>query len=957
MAYDRWGNTVLVVDRAGQSTISEYDGRGRLCRRVVGGVDVGNVWDDLDRPLSVAVESGGTVLFEYEGDGRNPVKVTDPAGGVTRYVWDRNLLLGMVDPAGVVTRFTYDLHGDVVAVTDGEGNTSRLVRDGQGRIVETVTPSGSVTRFTYDKRGCVVARRDADGAVWRFSYSQAGRLQATTDPLGAVTRVTYGGDGVEQARTDPLGRVVERTVNDLGLVSSIRLPDGQTWLYRYDALSRLTSITDPDGGRWGYEYGRTGEVTEMVDPTGVRVSMVVDVVANRVAVSDGVAAGSVLLDPLGRVDSVEVNGHVTSVMVRDGCGRPLEVLDAQGGLMLLRRDLAGRVVEQVTPAGVVSRFEYDRCGRLARRVNGRGDVWGYTYNVDGWLVSIVSPLGEEERFDYDGCGRMVGHYQPGSGQFRCRFDKLGRMVWLSDPYNGQRQYRYDQASQLVEVVNGLGGVTRYSYDQVGRVRSVTDPLGGVTGRCWNGLGRLVEERGPSGRVVSAGYDLAGRPTWQMGADGHRFDWEYDVSGREKTFSVDDGLVLQVDRDLTGGAVTIHDYMTGGDRARVHRFVWDCLGRLVGRERDGQVVSWGYDADGRRTSFTDVQGRETGYVYDGLGQLAGVSHPLFGDVSFGCDRQGRVVVASGGGFEQVWVWGDGQVAAHRVTDAAGGVCVTRVGRDGLGRVVQVVCDGKETRYGFDDAGQLVSTDTDTGDGEGVGCGWVYDVAGRLVESYGPDGCWTHCYSKAGELILSEHTGSGFRVEHSYDLAGRRTQTRASDGWVRCFSWTPSGWLNSVETHDADGGCSRMVFEVDGTGQLVKVGGVPVWWDQDGRLAGFGDEPVMALGAVCGVGDGWVPAGWRPVRASDATNPWTLTDGLVGGLGTDGLAGELGTVGGPDGVRVGLAGELWVDGLEWLGVRVYDAGSFGFLSPDPLEAPVGAVWCQRRLNFDPLLSIEF
>ena len=47
-------------------------------------------------------------------------------------------------------------------------------------------------------------------------------------------------------------------------------------------------------------------------------------------------------------------------------------------------------------------------------------------------------------------------------------------------------------------------------------------------------------------------------------------------------------------------------------------------------------------------------------------------------------------------------------------------------------------------------------------------------------------------------------------------------------------------------------------------------------------------------------------------------------------------------GSDGVGLSSIGALSVDGLIWLGARVYDRGTRGFLSRDPLEATAGAGW---------------
>jgi RHS repeat-associated protein len=104
-------------------------------------------------------------------------------------------------------------------------------------------------------------------------------------------------------------------------------------------------------------------------------------------------------------------------------------------------------------------------------------------------------------------------------------------------------------------------------------------------------------------------------------------------------------------------------------------------------------------------------------------------------------------------------------------------------------------------------------------------------------------------------------------------------------------------------------------------------------------------VLAAGPVTGVGSSWTSPGWRTARSADAvgTDPW----GAVG-------AADVAT-----GLGVGAAGELTVGGLEWLGARVYDPASRGFLSVDPLDPVPGAGWAGNPYAYagnDPLHAVD-
>ncbi|WP_375431376.1 polymorphic toxin-type HINT domain-containing protein [uncultured Friedmanniella sp.] len=81
---------------------------------------------------------------------------------------------------------------------------------------------------------------------------------------------------------------------------------------------------------------------------------------------------------------------------------------------------------------------------------------------------------------------------------------------------------------------------------------------------------------------------------------------------------------------------------------------------------------------------------------------------------------------------------------------------------------------------------------------------------------------------------------------------------------------------------------------------------------------GDTPILSAGPVTGIGSDWTAPGWRTARSTDA-DPWA-----AGG----------GTALGPS-VAIDPSGGLAIDGLEWMGARVYDSTARGILSVDPVD----------------------
>ncbi len=940
-SYDAHGNAVLVTERDGAVTVHEYDDRGRRTRTVTPtGADLTYGYDEADRVTTVVTESGAVTRYTYaDPDSRNPSLMVDPEGGETRFTWESGLLTQVVDPVGVTVRFGYDDHGDLVATTDALGNTARLERDTTGRVMTAVTPSGARTSFSYARSGVLASRRDPDGAVWRFEHTTAGRLSATVDPTGARTEIEHGTHGEETRTVDPLGRAVTRHLDDLGNLAGVELPDGTRWEFTHDALSRLVETVDPTGGSWTRDHDAVGDLTAMIDPTGLRQGAASDRRTGSVTVDDGGATVSTRFDPLGRPVSTEQPDGSAALTAYDRCGRAIELVDAEGSLTRIHRDAAGRVVEVISPTGGTTRYEYDACGRVAATLDAHGARTTYHYDADGRLVRQVQPTGEAAWADYDACGRIVGRFVPGQGVSRYRYDAAGRVVESSDTWHGRRRFRYDAAGQLVEVVNGNGGVTRFDYDANGRAVAITDPLGHTTRREFDAMNRCVAETDPLGRTTRAGYDAAGRPVWQEDPSGHRLSWTFDEAGRVASTAVDGRTLSSIERDVRERSLTLRDHSRADGREVTHRFRWNGRHQLVSRSRDDRTMSWTYDAAGRRSSMTGPDGLTTDYTYDEVGRLVAVDHPLLGRAFLERDEAGRLVQATTDDTIQSWEYHDGFVVAHSVTDPEGSTR-TLLNRDG-GRITGIDRDGRTTTFGYDEACQLVEARSTTV------ASWRYDAAGRLVAETRDGSGVEHDYDAAGQLVLSRWT-DGRTARHTYDPVGRRTRSEGSDGRARDFGWSVTSRLTEVvdTTDDADDVVRRTRVHVDATGELAEVDDTAIFYDiaqgYAPSLVQVGDTPIVSAGPVTGIGEHWTTPGWRSAR-STGSDPW-------GAAAASQLPGTL---------TVGAAGELDVVGLGWLGARVYDQATRGFLTVDPLDPVPGAGWAGNPYSYagnDPLHALD-
>jgi len=931
MAYDRWGNQVLATDPEGRQTVREFDVRGRLVTELgPTGAMTRLVYDELDRLTEVVSLEDGTevarTVMAYTGAQQQPSVIVDGEGGRTRMVWDEGLLLEAADPTGVMMRFEYDEHGDLVASSDAEGNTTRIVRDGSGRVLEMVRPSGATTRFFYTPAGLLESRVDPDGARWSYEYSAGGRLTGVVNPLGARTSLEYAEHGELCATIDPLGRRVEQELDDLGNVSRVRLPDGAVWEYTHDAMSRLRQTVDPTGGVWQRHYDQFGRLNETVDPTGVRWFWRHDSARGEVTEGDAASTTTARVDKWGRqVATVLPDGSQVSTRY-DRAGRPVEFVDAVGGRTSIERDPAGRPVRIRRPSGSSIGYDYDACGRVAGVRNELGFWTRLDYDVDSQLVAEHWPTGERGWTRYDECGRVTARHVPGSGTFRWTYDKAGRVVRTKDPYNGVREFCYDEADQLVSATSGVGGTTRYEYDAAGRAVTITDPLGGVTRRTFDAMNHCTSQTDQLGHTAYASYDAAGRFIKNVDADGRVIEIGYDDAGQDSWLSVDGRLFSRTTRDARGRSRTIEDF-SDPDRPVTHTLVFDPRGLLLRHDRAGDSTRWSYDADGLPCQVTSPGGAVTAYRRDAAGGIVGVEHPGVATAVLERDEAGRLVRASAGRMRHEWAFTDGFITRHAVTGSAG-ASVSVMDYTSDGQLAQVTTDGASTRYRYDRAGQLIEADGP----DGLNA-WAYDLGGRLTRETVDGTVWERTYNAAGQLLraASRHE----TITYAYDRSGRRTSEEHSGGGRREYDWTTLWRLSGITEHRGDR-VHRTSTVVDALGQLSRVDDEQLFFDDlTGGLLQAGSETVIHAGPLTGhAAHGWLEPSWRPGRSMTASNPYqppAAQASLPGGLG------------------LGPGGELHVAGMEWLGARVLDPASRGFLSPDPIEPDVGAGWAANPYSY--------
>ena len=250
--YDANGNLTKITTPKGSEIHRSYDADDRLTEERV--LDRKN---GIDRRVQYAYDAAGNVLKQailgtdgecLESSTRYDLKDrathrTNPAGGVTRYLYDRN---------------------------------DRLRKEISPYGYEPESDDGAVVSYTYDSRGNRLRTTNALGeVVQELSYNLRNQPVIQKDTFGNRTELSYELDGkIKDVRRLGNGnRNHQRTLqqyeyNARGQITGVVDGNRNPISYDVDSWGRITGIGFADGVKEGYEYTPAGQVSRTIDGNG-----------------------------------------------------------------------------------------------------------------------------------------------------------------------------------------------------------------------------------------------------------------------------------------------------------------------------------------------------------------------------------------------------------------------------------------------------------------------------------------------------------------------------------------------------------------------------------------------------------------------------------------------------------------------------------------------------------------
>ncbi|MCL6600748.1 MAG: hypothetical protein K6T81_18740 [Alicyclobacillus macrosporangiidus] len=377
------------------------------------------------------------------------------------------------------------------------------------------------------------------------------------------------------------------------MFKSVCHPNGSSSSLTYDAANRLTGVTDTLGSTtdtFGFAYYNDGTVKSVSQGSSQVYSYTYDKLGQLQTVTQPYS-GTVnntetfTPDPDGNLKTIAYAVGSTTWNVNNTYNDGNQLMSATDG------------------TGTVN-FAYAPTGFAENISDASGVTTYYTY-YPNLQVSEVRAVDKK--------GNVLEDYT-------YTYDANGNLKQITDTTsNTSLSFTYDSLNQLTQETTWTGDTISYTYDKLGNRTSVTDAKAGTT----TNYGYTAEDN----RLTSVGlsgftYDADGQLT-NYGSTTYTWNAENRLSKITNGSQVDTYTYDPFGRRITingnhiayiGGSNLVA-YETNSSNRVISRFVYNSA---------GLPVLWNYN------------GKEYGYVYDGLGNIIGLVDETSSDSTYGTE---------------------------------------------------------------------------------------------------------------------------------------------------------------------------------------------------------------------------------------------------------------------------------------------------------------------------------
>jgi RHS repeat-associated protein len=799
----------------------------------------GNCPSTASSCTTITAASGRALVLGYNSAGL-VTSATDPLGRRWAYAYNAaSQLTSATDPLGNVTTYTYgadstgnpQLSSDLLTITSPNaqpggpdaGDSTVNVYDSQGRVTSQTDPMGNATTFNYCVSAAagdcldpatgtgLVTVSDPDGNKTVYSYQQ-GTLASTSQFTG--TTLT--------SETDQQPNTTSGTLQDATSTDG----DGNTTTDTYSAASYITQESAP---------AATGTATTTSGyATGAAATADQ---ANCTSTAEASSACQADSPPA----PVAPGGTITPPSTAPPVGTTYTLYDTDGNELYATTG----VYEPGATSAAYSRTTYQlfkgntvtlsgttvSCTATppsqslpCAKINADGVVTQLAYDSAGDLTSSATPDGNGSQVAttthaYDGDGEQTGATSPDGNLSGAN---AGNYTTVT-AYNAAA----NETAQTAPAPAGQSGyeTTSYAYDSNGNLVQVTAPptvSGGsnqVTVDTYTPAGQVASEttgNGTSAATVSYCYDPNGDKTAVVYADGN-------TSGTALCESSSPWVVSSSAYPTQAGYQTTYAYDSAGEQVSVTTpasaaassgatttKTYDAVGNtLTSIDPDGVTTTWtytpllsiatvsysgssahsvsyGYDANGSKTSMSDATGSSS-YTYDPFGELTSTTNGAGQATGYGYNADGQPTSVTYP-LPSTATWASTDTVSYTYDHASEMTGVTDF--NGNQVAVTSTADGSPDSVSLGSTGDSITTTySAAGDASGIS---LKNSSGTALQSF------SYSDSAAGTILSETDTPSSALTpaDYTYDAKGRVTSMTPGSGSADDYSFDASGNLTTL-----------------------------------------------------------------------------------------------------------------------------------------------------------------
>lgn len=761
----------------------------------------------------LGVDPDGSATYTHLTANQNNAILTDSSGDTHDYTWTTGS--GYSPPTNEYGHLIRNIDG-TFTLQDSDGKT--YVFDSTGNLTSMTNPVDdqhpAALQYTY-------------GAI---NGTGPTAIQQITDGVTSSRYAKVYYSGASQCGTIPSGFGTTPT----NMLCAVQTNDGRTTYFYYDTNGNLARIARPGNDSTDYQYQavlNSANQTIGYQMTGVRNSLANDALAAGTRANDNTVWSSIGYDILGRATSV------TAPAATAGATQIQNTIQYLPGTIGYQNGnpttgYFGATQEHVTnatePSGYTTRVEYDNLFRTTKDYDAQGlattTAWDAAKDLQ---YSTTSPTGLLTSTIYDDDDRAVTQYGPAPSSW---FNTTTNSVTGHTDITPQSSY----ASQIARTdttydggITGLAAAYMAVTEPTANSASLTGaPLKHSTNIASDGT--ISHDWGSTSPVTgySGNWGISMTGKMRLPTSG---SWNFNVTSDEgMRIWVDDSLALDNWKDNTSGSPTVNQTATYNNVAAnsLHRVRVDYY--HLTSSTDAKFVLAMTPPGGTQTTavasyFTpDYSLNTTSTEYDAtIGNSSTTtnygSSPELGLVnSQTVDPSGQNLTTSksyetpGTGFlrQTNQTSPGGSVTNYSYysgTDTLANPCVagsTAALQAGMLKSKTYpspdgTTPGKTITYVYDDAGNVVATQTNSD-------GWEcksYDARERLVQdvvsAFGGSSSRTVTYNfnVGGNPLVVSATDSSGTITTTLDLLGRTVSYADANGNTTTSTYDTIGRLAS------------------------------------------------------------------------------------------------------------------------------------------------------------------